>query len=238
MSPVRRHPSARAIYRATCLAVGLMAGAPAAGVAQDVPTSRGPCFSHPVRDVCGSWWVFEIAGHVPLAVSSETLMLDNQRADEEPAFGAHVSWDVGYMRRFSEQNAIGVVGMAGVGWPGERWGIKGRYGRDLPGDHSLDLSAGWLYAQVGGYGDRKGQGVTADLRVSRGDWISGGLRYDWVSTDPLPEPDPIAHFYPTAQALYGGVILRQRAGLYSTAALAAIFGGYALLFWLGTGPDY
>jgi len=219
-----------------CLAIGLMAGAPAAGVAQDVPTSSDPCFSHPARDDCDAWWVFEVAGHLPLAVSSETFQLENATAEEYQAFGPHVSWDVGYMRPIGGRSAIGVVGMAGYGGPAERWAIKGRYGLDLPGSSSLDLSAGWLHAVVDGFSQRDGRGVTADLRLSRGDWLSAGLRYDRVSTDPLAGQDLGAHLFPTAQALYGGVTLRQRAGLYGTAGVGAVLGAYVLLIWLG-GPE-
>ena len=216
--------------------LGFLALHPTLADAQVVASSGETCLLRPIRDRCEATWVFEIAGYVPLAVSARHFGPPNAPREEFQAFGPHVSWDLGYVRRIDGRSSLGVVGMAGFGGPAERLAIKSQYGLDLSGPWSLDVSGGWLYAAVDGFTQTDGRGVTADVRVSRGDWLSAGLRYDRVTTEAIDEVVPGSHLFPVAEALYGGVTLRQQAALWGTAGVVAALGGYVVLYWL-FGPE-
>jgi len=226
------------MFAGAVLALATVAALPLAAQQSGNGAAAPVCFHPRPISTCRSFVVAELSLMAGVVSSSESITLDETVPETFRALGSHLSWQLGWLWNVSSRTAVGVSGLAGYGGPAGRRGVRlaSRYWIDP--ERSIGVSAGPLWATVGGLSQRDGRGVSADVRYTWQDRFAATIRIERLATErKFPEPAGF-HEFPHATALYAGVTLGTGAAFAGTAALAGLGIAWLLLYALsGSGPS-
>jgi len=224
------------MFAVAVLALVTVAGSPLAAQRSATGAAAPVCYHPRPMFACRSFVVTEMSLMAGVASSSESVTFDETIPETFRALGSHLSWQLGWLWNVSPGAAVGVAGLAGYGGPAGRWGVRlaSRYWIDP--ERSFDVSAGPLWATVGGLSQRDGRGVSADVRYTWRDRFAATIRVERLTTTRKPSEPAGFHEFPHPTALYAGVTLGTGAAFVGTAGVAGIGIVWLLLYALA-GPS-
>ena len=178
----------------TLFAMALWQPRPAA--AQQFKLQPRDCYHAKPLPECSTFWVTEAEYYQPIIGTRP------KNTEADPYLGYHVAGQLGWMKNRGT-SARGIMITGGVSKPGPRWGVLFRERRWYGTTRSLDLSGGFIKAEMRGVETNvKGTaayGVTGDVTAGWRDIAHVSLRADMVRDENR-----------TASAIYGGAKLGSR----------------------------
>jgi hypothetical protein len=137
------------------------------------------------------------------------------------------------------KKAFGITLYSAMGDDDFRIGLKPRLRYQLHPKWSTDLSAGLIFASLEGHPSVSTTGLVGGIALNYGSWLTLKTDVNIVSVDDRPkyqQGEQVGVIKGGREiSVYGGVSLRNRAGVYATVVGAALFLAFAIIYMAETG---